>query len=379
MPTLIEKDLKRSDFEYTLPPERIAQSPVTPRDQSRLMVLNRSDASIQHQRFNQIGAFLRPGDVLVMNATRVFPARLRGQKRSGGKIELLFMSPSPWMGEGRDGGETARGAYPPPQSSPTRGEEANRWRALVRGASVPGTELLFNEGLTARLETRLENGEWIVGFSREAVREFLERHGEMPLPPYIKRSTKNPIDNETYQTVYARAEGSIAAPTAGFHFTPDLLAALRAKGVLPVEIILHVGWGTFRPVRAEKITEHRMLPEFYEMSEKAAEQLTAARRDNRRIIAVGTTAVRTLESVYDAEQARFQESSGATNLFIYPGYRFKAIDGLVTNFHLPHSTPLLLASAFYGGPEPFSLRNAYQEAIREAYRFYSYGDAMFIQ
>jgi S-adenosylmethionine:tRNA ribosyltransferase-isomerase len=345
------QDLRLLDFEYHLPPERIAQAPVTPRDQSRLMVLDRSRRSFSHQRFDEIGSFLRAGDVLVINATRVFPARLRGAKRTGGKAELLLLRP----------------------------QSDARWVALVRGASAIGMELVFPEDLTARLDQCLENGEWVVRFSRDGIRDYLERFGEMPLPPYIKRAEKNAVDTQTYQTVYARQEGSIAAPTAGFHFTPELLDLLREKGVSIVEIVLHVGWGTFRPVRADRIADHVMLPEFYEVNPDASAQLTAARKEGRRIVAVGTTSVRTLESVWDELSGEFRSGSAGTNLFIYPGYRFKAVDALVTNFHLPHSTPLLLANAFYGGPEVFSLRSAYQAAIENEYRFYSYGDAMLIQ
>jgi S-adenosylmethionine:tRNA ribosyltransferase-isomerase len=349
-PTL-ESVLKLSDFEYELPPDRIAQSPISPRDHSRLMVLDRATHSFQHHHFYDIGRFLHEGDVVVLNATRVFPARLRGKKTSGGKAELLLLRP----------------------------EAGPRWQALVRGTSSPGAELLFSEGLSAKLESCLPNGEWVVCFSVDDVRGYLERYGEMPLPPYIKRPEKIPGDTQTYQTVFARNEGSVAAPTAGFHFTPELLVQLKNQGVQIVEIVLHVGWGTFRPVRAESIAEHEMLPEHYEVTELAATQLTEARREGRRIVAVGTTATRTLESIYQREQKLFQPGTSSTNLYIYPGYSFQAIDSLITNFHLPHSTPLLLASAFYGGEQPFSLREPYQEAIREGYRFYSYGDAMFIQ
>jgi S-adenosylmethionine:tRNA ribosyltransferase-isomerase len=210
---MTEAVLRLSAFDYHLPPERIAQVPASPRDQSRLMVVHRNDGSLQHRRFHEIADGLRSGDVLVLNATRVFPARLRGKKRSGGKAELLLLRP----------------------------DAGGRWQALVRGASAVGAELVFPEGLTARLETCLENGEWVIRFSHDEVRPFLECFGEMPLPPYIKRSEKNPVDQDTYQTVYARAEGSIAAPTAGFHFTPELLERLRGRGVAIAEIVLHVG------------------------------------------------------------------------------------------------------------------------------------------
>lgn len=346
-----ETSLLKSTFEYDLPPERIAQTPLASRDTSKLMVVDRRSGQIQHRVFRQIEEFLRSGDVLVLNATRVFPARLRGHKRSGGKAELLLL----------------------------RQEEGLSWQALVRGASAPDVEIVFAEGMVARLNEELAEGEWRVTFSQGAVRDFLERYGEMPLPPYIKRSERDEKDAATYQTVFAREEGSIAAPTAGFHFTDQLLSQLKTKGVQVAEVVLHVGWGTFRPVRSEIIQEHRMLPERYELSASTAERLNAARREGRRIIAVGTTSVRTLESTYDSLTKTFRAQRGEANLFIYPGYPFHALDALITNFHLPHSTPLLLACAFYSTEPAFTLRTAYEEAIREQYRFYSYGDAMFIQ
>ncbi|OGR92466.1 MAG: tRNA preQ1(34) S-adenosylmethionine ribosyltransferase-isomerase QueA [Elusimicrobia bacterium RIFCSPLOWO2_01_FULL_59_12] len=355
--------MRLTEFDYALPPERIAQSPLEARDHSRLMVLDRQNRSMQHRTFREIGEFLRAGDVLVLNATRVFPARLRGRKRSGGKAELLLLEP---LAPSLSPGERPLGG-------------GSRWRALVRGASAPGVDVVFPENLSARLETLGAGGEWIVCFSREGVRAYLDRHGEMPLPPYIKRLEKNMKDSETYQTVFAREEGSIAAPTAGFHFTGALLKQLGVQGVKTIEVVLHVGWGTFRPIRTENIQDHAMLPENYQVSAETAAKLNAARRDGRRIIAVGTTSARTLESVYDPDNFRFRAGSGAAKLFIYPGYRFRGVDALITNFHLPHSTPLLLACAFYSGEPSFSLRVAYDEAIRGEYRFYSYGDAMFIQ
>jgi S-adenosylmethionine:tRNA ribosyltransferase-isomerase len=350
------RDLKLSDFAYELPSERIAQVPVTPRDHSRLMVLDPITGSAAHHRFHEIDRYLNAGDVLVLNATRVFPARLRGHKASGGKVELLLLS-----------------ALGP-----------RRWKALIRNAIAVGTELNFEEELSARVLARTSDGEWELEFSSENVRGHLARHGEMPLPPYVKRAALNPLDKERYQTVFARAEGSVAAPTAGFHFTPELLTRIKSRGVEIVEVVLHVSWGTFRPVRTESILEHRMLTEHYEVSESAAGRLNAARREARRIIAVGTTAVRTLESAFISGPDEFAAGSGETPLFIYPGYQFRAIDALVTNFHLPDSTPLLLACAFYAHrarrAEPaFCLRPAYEEAIAHDYRFYSYGDAMLIQ
>jgi len=340
--------VKLSDFHYELAPERIAQEPVTPRDHSKLMVLDRKSGRITHRRFHEITEFLRPGDVLVTNATKVFPARLRGKKKTGGKVEVLLVAP-----------------------------QEDLWKALVRGTTRAG-ELVFPEGLEARMVERSKEGIWSLAFSSNHLRDYLDRHGETPLPPYIKRPVPHDNDRERYQTVYAESEGAVAAPTAGFHFTPELLNTVRSKGVSVQSIVLHVGWGTFRPVRTESIESHTMLPESYEVSESTAREFNKARMERRRIMAVGTTVVRTLETICDAH-GMFHAGKGQADLYIYPGYRFKAVDALVTNFHLPDSTPLLLACAFYGEARPpFSLRFAYEEAIREGYRFYSYGDAMFI-
>ncbi len=340
--------MKLSDFHYDLPPDRIAQEPLTRRDQSRLMVVDRATGALQHRRFHELIDFLQAGDVLVLNATRVFPARLRGKKKTGGKVEVLLL-----------------------------GSDAGRWRALVRGATQAAT-LVFPDGLEARMVDRLAEGEWELAFSANHIREYLDQHGEMPLPPYIKRPAPRADDLAQYQTVFAQSEGAVAAPTAGFHFTPELLKALEAKGIEVQRLVLHVGWGTFRPVRSENVEEHSMLPERYEVSEQTAQALTRARHEKRRVIAVGTTVTRTLETVTDAN-GTMAAGSGESRLFIYPGYRFKAVDALITNFHLPDSTPLLLANAFYGSAQPFGLKKAYEAAIQEGYRFYSYGDAMFIQ
>ena len=350
--------MKLSDFQYDLPPERIAQQPAEPRDSSRLMVLDGA-GGIAHHRFLELDRLLRPGDVLVANATRVFPARLRGRKKTGGKVEVLLLGT----------------------------QDSTSWRALVRGATQP-TVLIFQEGVEAVMEQRLSRGEWHLRFTTPDVRAFVERHGEMPLPPYIKRPERAPQDRERYQTVYAKSEGAVAAPTAGFHFTPDLLERLKQKGVQWLEVVLHVGWGTFRPIREEDISRHEMLPERYEISAETAKVLNEARAGGRRIIGIGTTVVRTLETVAD-DAGVIHHGRGESDLFIIPGYRFKSIDALITNFHLPDSTPLLLANAFYGHKmsqgnrtgenAPFVLRKAYREAIRAGYRFYSYGDAMFIQ
>jgi S-adenosylmethionine:tRNA ribosyltransferase-isomerase len=375
-----------SDFHYDLPPGFIAQEPETPRDRAKLMVVPLGGGAVKHVLFRDLPDFLRAGDVLVLNKTRVFPARLRGTKKTGGKVEVLLLkaftfTPSPALRAADMGAGEGRG-------------EGTYWKALVRGANKPA-ELYFAGGLNAKMVKRCDDGEWLLEFSSANVREILDRQGEMPLPPYIKRPHSRTLllegggskgggdsfDRERYQTVFAKDEGSVAAPTAGFHFTPELLDRLRLKGIRIVEIVLHVGWGTFRPVRVEQIEKHRMLPESYDLSKEAAGILNEARAENRRIIAVGTTVVRSLESSLDKE-GHFIPQQRETNLFIYPGYDFRVINGLITNFHLPDSTPLLLANAFYSDrgpanvPFPFSLKHAYMDAIREHYRFYSYGDAM---
>jgi S-adenosylmethionine:tRNA ribosyltransferase-isomerase len=285
----------------------------------------------------------------------VFPARVRGKKATGGKAELLLLEPL---------------------------NEARQWRALVRGVTKP-FELHFAEGVTAQMHEMLAEGEWRVEFSNDEVRGFLSRHGEMPLPPYIKRPEPRGEDLDSYQTVFAREEGAVAAPTAGFHFTPELLARIEANGVERAEIVLHVGWGTFRPVRTDRVEDHRMLPERYEIAQKVAAKINAAIAEGRRIVAVGTTVVRTLETAGSGGQVL--AGSGSSDLFIYPGFAFKIVGALMTNFHLPDSTPLLLANAFAQwrqakqAASPFVLKDAYQAAVREGYRFYSYGDAMLIQ
>lgn len=375
--------MKLSEFYYDLPETRIAQKPMEPRDHSRLLVVHRGTGRLEHRSFFHIEEYLRAGDVLVMNATKVVPARLRGKKRTGGKIEALLIAKS--------------------------ADDPRSWRALVRGSMKP-VEICFPEGMTATMERSEHEGEWLLHFSTNSLRSYLDRHGEMPLPPYIKRPEASGEDVERYQTVFAKTEGAVAAPTAGFHFTHTLLDRLRRKGVELVELTLHVGWGTFRPIRTESVEDHHMLPESYSVSEPAAAILNKAKSEGRRIVAVGTTTVRTLETVVDSF-GQFKSGEGETNLFIYPGYAFKAIDTLITNFHLPDSTPLLLASAFYSDKSkvvtpadckprsmgasikadgsrlticrdddksPFPLRPAYDEAIREGYRFYSYGDAMLL-
>lgn len=347
--------VRLSDFHYDLPADRIAQEPVSPRDQSRLMVIESANGKRSHHRFAELDQLLKKGDLLILNTTRVFPARLRGKKSTGGKVEVLLL--------GR------------------RASRVSTWRALVRGATHEGL-LIFPDGVTAHMAERLAEGEWWLDFSINDLRPYLDQHGEMPLPPYIRRGEPRGDDRDRYQTVFAQTEGAVAAPTAGFHFTPELLDRLTRKGVDWREIVLHVGWGTFRPVRSEDVTEHAMLPEWFKLPAETAAAIRQAKEEGRRVIAVGTTVVRTLESSAGVD-GRVKENEGETNLFIYPGYPFRVVDALITNFHLPDSTPILLASAFLADrlktSATFPLREAYEEAIRMGYRFYSYGDAMFIQ
>jgi len=345
--------LKTSDFDYSLPPEFIAQTPVEPRDQSRLMVLRRSNVSVEHHRFSEIVDFLQPTDVLVLNDTRVIPARLKAQKGSGGKVEILLL----------------------------RRLEPGLWEALVkpskRVAVGDKVELVSTEpgstGRTAFVEVldRREEGVRVVRFADEALVEAL---GQIPLPPYIHDYHG---DSERYQTVYSREKGSVAAPTAGLHFTPDLLGQIKMKGVDLVFVTLHVGLDTFRPIREEDPRQHHIHHEFGVLTPEAAQRLTKAKADGHRIICVGTTAVRLMEQAALVSEGcevvvPFQ---GWVDLFILPGHRFRLVDAMITNFHLPRSTLLMLVSAF-GGNE--LVRRAYEEAIRERYRFYSFGDAMLV-
>ncbi|MGN1017006.1 MAG: tRNA preQ1(34) S-adenosylmethionine ribosyltransferase-isomerase QueA [Faecousia sp.] len=335
------------DYWYDLPEELIAQTPLERRDASRLMVMNRETGEISHRHFFDIVEYLCPGDCLVMNDSRVLPARLLGHRPSGGAVEVLLL---------RDLGD-------------------KRWECLCKpGRKMQvGSEVVFGNGeLTAVVREVREDGNRVVEFRYEGiVLEVLERLGKMPLPPYIKEEL---ADQERYQTVYSREVGSAAAPTAGLHFTQDLLDKIRKMGVNTAFVTLHVGLGTFRPVKAEQITDHHMHSELCMMSEETADVLNRTKREGGRIICVGTTSCRTLESLV-GEDGRFAAGSKWTDIFIYPGYRFKAMDGLVTNFHLPESTLVMLVSAFAGREH---VLNAYAEAVRERYRFFSFGDAMCI-
>ena len=339
--------MKTKDFWYDLPEELIAQTPLEKRDESRLMVLDRTTGAVTHKHFYDLIDYLRPGDCLVMNDSRVLPARLMGHRPTGGAVEVLLL---------KDLG-------------------GKRWECLCRpGKKMQvGQTVFFGDGsLTATVAEVREVGNRVVEFQYEGIfLEILERLGKMPLPPYIKEELQ---DQERYQTVYSRESGSAAAPTAGLHFTKDLLQRIREKGVNEAFVTLHVGLGTFRPVKAEEITEHHMHSEFCMMSQETADLLNETKKNGGRIICVGTTSCRTLESLVN-EDGTFSEKNAWTEIFIYPGYQFKAMDGLVTNFHLPESTLVMLVSAFAGREH---ILNAYNIAVRERYRFFSFGDAMLI-
>ena len=336
-------------FDYVLPPELIAQTPTAERDASRLMVLDRKTGRLTHTVFSELTSYLAPGDVLVINDTRVYPARLTGvKKETGGAVEALILKEL--------GG--------------------SRCLALVKGRMSPGTRLLFAGGLEAAVVEDLGGGKKVLEFA-EGVRlgEALDEVGAMPLPPYIggkERDAKD--DRERYQTVYARSRGAVAAPTAGLHFTERLMARIMEMGVRVAPVTLHVGIGTFMPVRVDEVEHHRMEEEEYYVPEDTAEAVNTAKAEGRRVVAVGTTSARALESA-TGESGRLAPGRSSTALFIYPGYRFRSVDALVTNFHLPKSTLLMLVCALAGRDATLA---AYAEAVRRGYRFYSYGDAMFI-
>ncbi len=340
--------MQLKDFYYDLPQELIAQDPLLHRSESRMMVLNREKDTIEHKHFYDILDYLNPGDCLVINDTKVIPARLLGVKEdTGAAIEVLLLK---------------------------RLDDCT-WETLVkpgRKARV-GARIVFGEGkLIGEVVNIVEEGNRIIRFEYQGIfEEILDELGQMPLPPYITHKLE---DKNRYQTVYAEHEGSAAAPTAGLHFTEELLEKIQKKGIQIAHVTLHVGLGTFRPVKEENILDHHMHSEFYVIDEKAAETINETRAHGGRIIAIGTTSTRTLETVAD-EAGRVHACSGWTDIFIYPGYKFKAIDGLITNFHLPESTLLMLVSAFYNREK---ILDAYQEAVKEKYRFFSFGDAMLI-
>lgn len=336
----------KSDFYYDLPEELIAQTPVEPRDSSRLLVYDREADRITHTVFNRIGDFLKKGDLLVINNTRVIPARLFGYTEHGARVETLLLK---------------RLNY-------------TDWECIMRPAKkgLPGKKLVYSEELSATVKSTGENGIRIISFDFKGVfEEILERVGNVPLPPYI---TEKLNDKQRYQTVYAKVDGSAAAPTAGLHFTQRLMSELKSEGIEFAEVLLHVGLSTFRPVKEENVLDHKMHTEYYEISEQAAQTINKAVSEGRRVIAVGTTSGRVLESVAD-ENGYVKADSGETSIFIYPGYKFKIIKGIITNFHLPESTLIMYVSAFCGRENTLRM---YREAVKERYRFFSFGDATFL-
>lgn len=336
-----------SDFYYDLPEELIAQTPIEKRDESRLMVLNRANQTIEHKTFKDIIDYLEPGDCLVRNNTKVIPARLYGKKATGAKIEFLLLNRI----------------------------EGDIWECIVRPGHKlkPGTEVEFGDGiLKAKVLDVMEGGTRKVEFKYEGIfNEILDKIGLMPLPPYIHESLK---DNDRYQTVYAKYEGSAAAPTAGLHFTPELFEKIKAKGIDVANVTLHVGIGTFRPVKVENVEEHHMHSEHFYIKQEDADKINNAKKNGKRVIAVGTTSCRVLETIAD-ENGMVKPTEGDTQIFIYPGYKYKCLDGLVTNFHLPESTLIMLVSALAGRDY---IMKVYNEAVKERYRFFSFGDAMLI-
>ncbi len=343
----IGEEVKVSEFNYELPEELIAQTPIEKRDESRLMVLNKKQQTIEHKTFKNIIDYLEPGDVLVRNNTKVLPARLYGKKETGANVEFLLLN----------------------------NIENDLWECIVRPGNKlhVGTKVIFGEGLLkADILEIMPGGTRKVEFHYQGIfNEILDQIGLMPLPPYIHEELKQ---KERYQTVYAKYNGSAAAPTAGLHFTEELLEQLQKKGVEIANVTLHVGIGTFRPVKEETVEAHEMHSEHYYIKQEEADKINQAKKQGKRIIAVGTTSCRVLETVAD-ENGYIQEAEGDTQIFIYPGYRFKILDGLITNFHLPQSTLLMLVSAL---AEKDYIMKAYQQAVKEQYRFFSFGDAMFI-
>ncbi len=346
MITPVTESLRLSDFDFDLPESLIAQQPCSVRDRSRLMVLKRGTETMEHRNFSGIENYLIPGDLLVLNNTKVFPCRLPAIKPGGGKAEIFLLF--------------ERGI--------------NVWNALTKGETRTGKTLTIDSRISGEIIADNGDGTKDVRFYGSVdIKQELSKVGRTPLPPYIKREPSRE-DHERYQTVYAAHEGAVAAPTAGLHFTPDLLSRLKVKGIESAEITLHVGPGTFQPVKTEMVADHRMLPERYQISEQAAAAINRAKAEGRRVVAIGTTSVRTIESAAGRNNT-VQSGAGSSELFVYPGYCFKITDAIITNFHLPKSTLLMLVAAFTGREQILS---AYRTAVSEKYRFYSYGDAMMI-
>jgi S-adenosylmethionine:tRNA ribosyltransferase-isomerase len=355
--------MQTADFDFVLPPELIAQHPAPKRDESRLLVLHRGENRVEHRRFPDLLEFLRPGDVLVLNNSRVIPARLRGvNAKTGGKFEILLLE----------------------ENAP------NDWWTMMRPGKNAriGTQIILHDadgktgGIRATVAETSDEGHRRLQFSGTPdISRELDRLGEVPLPPYIQRHSQLPEDKDRYQTVFAKTDGSVAAPTAGLHFTPELLEQIRARGVQICFITLHVGPGTFLPVKTESLAAHKMHEERFELSDEAANLINAAKNSSRRVIAAGTTTVRVLETVAAQNNGKLAKNAGKTGIFIHPPFSFRVVDALLTNFHLPRSTLLMLVSAFAAPGETHGremILRAYAEAIREHYRFFSYGDAMLI-
>ena len=340
--------MKVTEFDYELPEELIAQTPIKKRDESRLMVLNRKEQTIEHRIFKDIIDYLKPGDVLVRNNTKVIPARLYGRKETGAKVEFLLLN----------------------------NIEGDIWESIVRPGNKlhVGAKVVFGDGiLQAKILEVMPGGTRKVEFKYDGIfNEILDKIGLMPLPPYIHESLK---EKDRYQTVYAKYDGSAAAPTAGLHFTPELLEKIQEKGVEIANVTLHVGIGTFRPVKEDTVEAHKMHSEHFYIKQEDVDKINKAKKEGRRVIAVGTTSCRVLESIADEKTGIVKQIEDDTEIFIYPGYKFKCIDGLITNFHLPQSTLLMLVSALAGKDY---IMKAYKEAVKERYRFFSFGDAMFI-
>ena len=335
--------LKLSEFDYKLPKELIAKYPIEPRDACRLMVLDRKTQKIEHRIFRDIIDYLQEGDLLVLNDTKVIPARLQGKKETGAKIEIFLLRPI----------------------------TENRWEVLIKNIKrlKPGQKVIFGEDFSAKLVEKFEEGKALVEFEGKDINALIKKYGHIPLPPYIEREDEEK-DKDYYQTVFARKEGAVASPTAGLHFTNELLKKLEKKGVKKAFVTLHVGLGTFRPIQTEDITKHKMHEEYYHIPEETLKLIQETKEKGKSVVAVGTTVVRTLETY-----AQTGKTEGFSDIFIYPPYQFKMVDRLITNFHLPKSTLLLLVSAFAGKEFIFK---AYEEAVRKKYRFFSYGDAMLI-
>ncbi|HBU70089.1 MAG TPA: tRNA preQ1(34) S-adenosylmethionine ribosyltransferase-isomerase QueA [Elusimicrobia bacterium] len=371
------EDLLLSSYEYTLPKELIAQAPRPEREESRLLVLVKDSGEFFHRKFSDIHEFLNAGDCLVINSTRVIPVRIFARKPTGGRVEVLFMGPF-------------------------SGSKSRVFRVLLKPFQRPGSKIILPGAIEAAVVGRDEKGGIEISADISDVIAYLDKYGVMPLPPYIKRPKDGSLEDNSeaassaaalhqteinadklrYQTVYAKEAGSIAAPTAGLHFTEALLEKIRAKGVKVVKITLHVGWGTFKPVESDNISAHTMLPEYFEVNTAAINEIKSARHSGNRVVAVGTTSVRTLESLnllypsLNLPDGFSSESvNSETSIFIYPGFSFGVVDAMITNFHLPHSSPLIMTSAFAGRD---TILRAYADAIKEGYRFYSYGDAMLI-